>query len=150
MRIVIASDSHGNNKILERIAMHELKEDNNALFYLAGDSQSKENDIAPFISVRGNTDFYPFKPYLIIKLKKHNIIIIHSKSDININTLMKENNCDIVVSGHTHMYEYNTIGDTTYLNPGSIDSPRDGIRGYFVIIEDECGELNIDFVKLIG
>jgi hypothetical protein len=52
-----------------------------------------------------------------------------------------EKGYDIVMFGHTHVEHLETIGPTTYLNPGSLAYPRESRDGTFVLMEfDQHGK----------
>ena len=58
MKILLVSDSHGDDESLRKIA----NKHNNCDYYIhLGDSQSSPDLIRPFVSVRGNCDYYSSK-----------------------------------------------------------------------------------------
>ena len=64
MKIVVVSDSHRNQNVLYRIV--DMNKDAD-LFLHVGDSELTEDEISPFVSVKGNCDRdYRFKTSLEI------------------------------------------------------------------------------------
>ena len=57
MKILLVSDSHGHEQILKDLYRQYPKMD---LYLHAGDSALDISSIYPYISVRGNCDYYPF------------------------------------------------------------------------------------------
>ena len=63
MKIVVASDNHGDLEVLKRIV---LANQDASLFLHLGDSQMFDYEISPFIGVKGNCDYgkdYPMELY---------------------------------------------------------------------------------------
>ncbi len=52
----------------------------------------------------------------------------------------------LIVCGHSHFHEAKHIGDTLFVNPGSIALPRDGSGGTFAIVTYEDGAFDVEFV----
>ena len=132
LRIIVASDSHGHHELLERIVAFEREKasvDNKSLLFLhAGDSQARyQDEIEDWLSVKGNMDSASFLPfYRIITLPKHKIFITHGHlySNSSISSIMKENACDICITGHTHVPSIQNRNGIYFLNPGSVARPR--------------------------
>lgn len=56
MRILLVSDTHGNN---DAVALLAKKYPDMDIYLHLGDSESDEYSLMPFRSVMGNRDFYP-------------------------------------------------------------------------------------------
>ena len=144
MKILLVSDSHGNNEALNML----LKQYPNMDLYLhAGDSEQDEFSIKPFISVRGNCDhYYDFPNYLVIPSPFGNIYVQHtpyvSKSVIN------EHNAKIVIHGHTHVRRNETKNGILFINPGAISYARDKFNGSYAIIEIDSKNVEVNFYTL--
>lgn len=68
IKIIIASDSHGDTHLLQQIANANPKVD----WYLhAGDSEDTADAIFPFISVKGNCDYLINDKERIIKVNDY-------------------------------------------------------------------------------
>ena len=145
MKFLVVSDSHGNNQALEQLALIYPNMD---LYLHLGDSESDEFSIKPFISVKGNCDFYPnFQNYLIISTPLGNIFASHepyvSKAEL------KKKEIRFFLHGHTHKRKFETIDNITYLNPGSISFSRDGFDLSYMILEINNKEFEVVF-KCLG
>ena len=144
MKILLASDSHGDYQALDQLA---AKYPNIDLYLHAGDSEQDEFSIKPFISVRGNCDhYYDFPNCLIIPSPFGNIYVQHtpyvSKSVIN------EHNAKIVIHGHTHVRRNETKNGILFINPGAISYARDKFNGSYAIIEIDSKNVEVKFYTL--
>ena len=134
MKILLVSDTHGHDEIYQELYRIYPKMD---LYLDAGDSQVDQESIYPFISIRGNCDYYPFddryrvytpQGYLLMKHKPH-----FSKEEI-------ENN-RFLVHGHTHMVDVYTKNGHTFICPGSTHLSRDISDGSYIFLnieDDKC------------
>lgn len=128
LNIVLVSDNHLDHKVLKKIVKDNQKTD---LFLHCGDSQMNAAQLAPFISVKGNNDNEPYPKSLIIDLNEHfKILLIHGDNINyyaplqNLVYLAKQNDCNIIAYGHTHIpFEHNE-DKILILNPGSTTLPR--------------------------
>ncbi len=148
MKIIVVSDSHGDVDILKDI----VKKNPNADIYLhLGDSCVEEPYINPFVSVKGNCDYFSSYPeYRIIKTKRCNIYANHGhlRSYVD-NSFLKSKDCKIYLFGHTHCHFIKQDGEYLYLNPGSTSRPRDGTNGTYMIMNIDENEIEIT-IKEIG
>lgn len=134
MKICIVSDSHGDRDILQKI--YNLNSNCDIYLHL-GDSQLDSNWLLPFISVKGNCDYFSDYPdFKIISTPFGNIYAehghLHNHCTID---FLKSKNCQIYLYGHTHIHKIVQIGDYYFFNPGSVSSPRDGTCGTYLILE---------------
>jgi putative phosphoesterase len=149
MKIVVASDSHRDTEILDKIASLT-----NADVYLhAGDSALPAELIRPFISVRGNCDSYPYEISRFIECGDLKIYITHghlfSKKRIVKNA--KANGCHIAIFGHTHVPEIEEVEGIYLINPGSVSFPRGSkVKTYIEINYHDLSDLNIKIVEIKG
>ncbi len=101
MKIVVVSDSHRQQELLEEIVI-STKAD----YYLhAGDSCLPAVLLEPFISVRGNCDFYSYPLELVVNYSDVKIFLHHGHL-YSIRQMVKkaqQNDCKIVIYGHTHI-----------------------------------------------
>lgn len=128
MKILIVSDSHGNDEILREL----YKMYPNMDYYLhAGDSQSSLMAIYPFDSVLGNCDFYDFDLVRKISTPKGYLLMRHypkySKEEIK--------DVKFFIHGHTHVARVKKENELYVICPGSVSLPRDGTNGTYMIIE---------------
>ena len=144
-RLIIASDSHKHSDKLSLINMYEDDNDIKDITYiLVGDSEDEEDNIRPFISVRGNMDFYPYPIKLELVIYNHRILIYHGHIRCN------NNNCDVVIQGHTHVFKNEMIDKVLYLNPGSVTYPRrDSNSGFLEVDFYPDGKINVNYVTML-
>lgn len=143
MRILIISDSHGNNEPIDELIRVQ---DNIDLYIHAGDAECQEFEIYPFRTVKGNCDFYfDMQEQIIIPSPFGNILVRH-KPDLKPEKL-KELEIKTYVYGHTHVKECVKRNGICYLNPGAISYPRDEQSSY-VILEDNEKEMFATFFDL--
>ena len=154
MKILIVSDSHGNDYYIALALDREWPID--AMFHL-GDVQEDEDEFAlilagenvPLFMVRGNCDFdSSIAMDRIVELEGHRILMTHGHTHAvsygtdELAETALQNNCGIVVYGHTHQPR---IDDSTpgllILNPGSVAFPRQrGRKKSYMILELERGK----------
>lgn len=141
MKILLVSDSHGNDQILQDLYRQYPKMD---LYLHAGDSSLDIEMIWPFISVKGNCDYYPFDDkyrlytpigYLLMKHKP-----FFTADEI------KDNK--ILIHGHTHKAYVKEEHGHILICPGSINLPRDGTEGTYVVLDITTNLLTITIYEI--
>lgn len=148
MKIIVVSDSHGDVEILKEI----VRINPNADIYLhLGDSCVEENYLGPFVSVKGNCDYFSSYPeYRIIRTSRCNIYANHGHLHTYVNNaFLKSKDCKIYLFGHTHCHYINQDGEYLYLNPGSVSRPRDNTNGTYMILNINKDEIEVE-IKEIG
>jgi len=126
MVIGIISDTHG---LLRPEACKRLAGVDHIIH--AGDIGRPEvieglREIAPTTAIRGNIDTgqwakaYPHTARL--KLGGHSIYVLHNLKDLDLDPAAA--GIDVVVSGHSHRPNIETVGGVLYLNPGSAGPRR--------------------------
>lgn len=122
--ILVISDYHGREqKVLDLIDRYVPN-----YVLCCGDGQSKEefyldNNI---ISVGGNCDVANLDLVKIVEIEGYRILMTHGHMyQIYLNVdrlyyLAKENNCNLVLYGHTHIQKLEEYDGITFLNPGAI------------------------------
>ena len=144
MKILLVSDSHGDYAALDQLA---VKYPNMDLYLHAGDSEQDEWSLKPFISVRGNCDYYyDFPNFLVIPSPIGNIYVQHTPYISN--SVINEHNAKIVIHGHTHRRRNEIINGIVFINPGAISYARDKYDGSYAIIKIEENELEVQFYIL--
>lgn len=130
MKIIVASDSHYQNDILDKLIEHYPDA---ALYLHCGDLEDDPAYFPKWIFVRGNNDYYgDFKDERIIRVGQHKILMLHSHRcsfmhrEEQMVAMAYENECDIVLYGHTHVPKMTWKNGVFLMNPGSTRSPRDG------------------------
>ena len=145
VKLLLVSDSHGREEgILRAIAQEEPSD---AAFHL-GDSQEPAGTIEPLFScpcyiIAGNCDYY-FNQYpreKVVEIGGHRIFLTHGNSYMASSSYdflaetARDNACDIVFFGHTHVPACEYMDGVWILNPGSISYPRQQgrERSYMVV-----------------
>ena len=135
--IVVVSDTHRSTGFIETLVNRHP----NAKAYLhAGDSELQAFELEPFLSVKGNCDYYITNPIRLIDIKGIKILMFHGdKFFLDLDMLVNYgNNYDakIVIHGHTHIPYYNCVDGVHILCPGSIAYPRVSKATYALISID--------------
>ena len=143
MKILVVSDSHHHDEILKELVKLYPNMD---LYLHAGDSESDSYSLYPFVSIRGNCDYFSFDEKRLFKTEFGNILIKHFPY------LYKNEKDDlfIFIHGHTHHYEVHKEDNYTILNPGSIAFPRDNSHGTYAIISLEKDKKYIDVIDIFS
>ncbi|MHA6259386.1 metallophosphoesterase [Sporosarcina sp. CAU 1771] len=161
MKIVVMSDSHDDVGTVE--AVSSLQGD--ATFH-CGDSELEFEH--PFLShmhkVRGNCDFDSSYPnHVIVSIGGKTIFMVHghehnvNQSLLSLHYAALENNADIVLFGHTHLYGASMIEGVLFVNPGSTMQPRGGKHPTYAVIEwdktirvtfNNMEHKQVDFIEL--
>ena len=151
MKILIVSDTHGQEKNLEEVLEKESLID--ALIHL-GDLEGGEDFINTHVScpaylVSGNNDIFCSLPRdREITLGNSKVLLTHGHYyyvSLGVEELRRQaasRDYQVVMFGHTHKPYFETKDGVTILNPGSLSYPRqEGRRPSYMIMEiDEKGE----------
>ncbi len=145
-KIIILSDTHGNLQDLRKTTPLLQEAD---LILFAGDGY---NDFNLFPSeiykktklVAGNCDFFGDKE-IIFKVEGKNILLCHGdryrvkQGLLQLSLHAKENNCDVVIYGHTHEARIDESDGILFINPGTLQrySPKKSFC-YLVISENKA------------
>lgn len=155
MRILIASDTHGNDLTLERA----IKECGHLdLLIHAGDVNQSEDYIraiaeCPVQMIRGNNDFFTQLPAeKEFTVGEYKIFLTHGHAycvNAGYETIRREaraREADIVIFGHTHRPLIEEKQDLIVLNPGSLSYPRQegGKHTYILMTLDEKGKASFE------
>jgi putative phosphoesterase len=126
MKIILVSDTHGHDELLEKVALIESRSD---IFLHAGDSNS--SNIFPFQVVKGNCDvgidypsiIYIDTPYGKLKLMHgHQFMQFHSFNAQRVKESIEKENVKILVYGHTHIQKVLEIEGYYLINPGALNN----------------------------
>ena len=166
-KILIVSDSHGKSKNVKQ-AIGKEKPD--MLIHL-GDIEDDPSDVRacldkdslhPAVFIQGNCDRYrsggngdELKKVSVFKLNGHVFYCTHGHREgvnygfENLYYSARENECDIVLFGHTHMPFDEDFDGVRVMNPGSISLPRGGNRkSYMVMTFEEDGSYEVELKYL--
>jgi len=144
MKILIVSDSHGNNEALDKLVSLYPKMD---IYLHAGDSESDEYSIRPFDSVKGNCDYFTTAPERRIIDTPLGALLIQHHPVIQ-NSLIQEYKIKFFVFGHTHRRKNIVENGIQLLNPGSISFSRDGYDQSYLILNITDKEYTVEFKEL--
>lgn len=166
LKIVIMSDSHGNNGIVREVLEMEKPD----MLIHCGDVERDWSEIekaagsprTPVIFAVGNCDnsweinkMTNVKPKAIYKLRGHQFLVTHghrygvSYGLETINLLAQENQCDIVCFGHTHTVTNVEYDGIHFLNPGSISRPRGATgKSYMIMRMEDDGTYTVELKEI--
>ncbi len=131
MKILLVSDTHGNNLVLDLLVKRHPNMD---LYIHCGDSESDEYSIMPFRSVRGNCDYFgDFLEYLVIPTPYGNMVVAH-KPTIS-SEILRDNQAKIFAYGHTHKRDFRLENGIYSINPGAISFARDKYDYSYAILD---------------
>lgn len=154
IKVVIISDSHGN---LDNVRKIMEKEQNVHQVIHLGDLIGQEMQLKEICGceisfVKGNCDYYADNPVSdVLEIGANRIFITHGHHygvNFGIDRLCyaaKENQCNIVMYGHTHVPENSVYGGIIVVNPGSVSQPRQlNHKPTYAVMEiDEQGKADI-------
>lgn len=147
MLVGVISDTHG----LIRPEVEEALEGCEVIFH-AGDINSQEvldalNEIAPVKVVRGNNDkeWAVNIPYVrSFEYGGIKVCMSHKKKDLPEDLLTY----DLVVTGHTHVYNESRQGHTLFLNPGSCGPRRRDKQITMAVLEITNRDIKVKRIEI--
>lgn len=175
MKIGILSDTHGSLKYFKK-AMDYFKDcdyiihGGDVLYHgprnpLPEDYNPKE--LAEFINTldnifitKGNCDSdvdqmvinHEFQsPYMTLSFGPFNIFVCHGYRDSmeNLIALAKSLNCNVFISGHTHLKILENNDSFIQINPGSTSLPKDSCRSICTLEDHNAKLINLDTLEVI-
>ncbi len=148
VKIILVSDNHGDAAPLDFV---RYKYRDAQYFIHCGDAELPTWMLGGFSIVQGNNDGYKqFPDRLIMPVGEHQIYICHGHRDMffgHVDMLAekaKENKCDIVFFGHTHIPFDAEIDGIRLVNPGSIWHNRDGSKPSYCIVTLNGKEIKVE------
>ncbi|WP_125607671.1 metallophosphoesterase [Lapidilactobacillus bayanensis] len=157
MKLVVVSDSHGDEQILQVIVDH-YQGQVDALIH-CGDSELSWDDPLRqhFQIVQGNMDFDQNFPLTVTtEIAGQKILVVHGhRYGVNFGLeqlalLAQEQQADLVFYGHTHQLACAMNQQRLFLNPGSISQPRGrfvSLRGTYAVVEVNGAEINVQYYQ---
>ena len=124
-------------------------------YYLhCGDSQFSPDEIRPFISIKGNNDwYYDYPRQLILEIGGHRILMIHGNGYTyqmdQFARKARSEHADVVFFGHTHSFMDKVFSGIHFINPGSTFYNRDLTSPCYarVYINDD-GSIRVERIDL--
>ena len=145
MKIVIVSDSHGNNKALDEIALIHQDAD---LFLHAGDSEADEYSIMPFESVKGNCDYCNDAPMRKIIDTPYGKLLMQHYPTMPYD-IINQYHIKIFVHGHTHVRKKMLQNGLLILNPGGLSYARDKYDMSYMVLYIDNKHVKVEFKSLL-
>jgi len=124
--LMVVSDNHRDVNLLTELAMlHPDYE-----YYLhCGDSEMSEEEMRPFVSVKGNNDYLPLPKQRVIHTESGTILMVHGHLSLGATSLARQAQAlgaNLVLVGHTHAPSHQVIDGVQIINPGALSHPRGG------------------------
>lgn len=152
-KIVVISDNHGDDRMLEYVRDMEPHAD----YYVhCGDSEAYYKEmLTGYICVKGNNDWaldLPQEAKLIVE--DIPILITHGQHfnffnrELAMNDILTKNQCQVLLCGHTHIPLFQQDGSYYYINPGSTSLPRAGSDRSYAVVTIDHGEIQCEFKKI--
>lgn len=143
--IVITSDIHGDYSTFNLVKLKEYYE---SYYWDLGDSEMTDEELWPFLSVKGNCDRFPFPLHEIIKVDDEVFYLSHHPlSEKEMLKLHEKEGVSVFLHGHLHVREERKLDGFLVLSPGSLSFPRDGQAGYLKLTVDKTLK-NIEFIDI--
>ena len=159
MKILIVSDTHGQNHTMYKVIEKESPFD---MFIHCGDIEGEQDRLrrklnCRFLVVAGNNDYDPDMDRVIVTdIGNYTALITHGhryslySGYDPLYYLAAENHADFVFFGHTHVPVIHEEGPVTLINPGSLTYPRQhGRQSSYIVGKIEDGkkpEFEIRFI----
>lgn len=142
MQLLIMSDTHGDADIIQTVKNYYPNVDK---VIHCGDSElSYEHPYLQGVErVRGNCDYFEdqFPDDITFDIGKDRVYIAHGHhfkvktTLIPLSYRVEEVGATICCFGHSHLLGAEKIGDTLFLNPGSLKKPRGRKEKSFILLE---------------
>lgn len=150
IKIAVMSDNHGDDSQINDF----LNFERNANYYVhCGDSETwNANLLRPFYAVKGNNDWaLDLKNTIVFEAGGHRILVTHGhrlgyfNREYILSDMAKENQCDIVFCGHTHMPMNCVVEGVHIINPGSTRLPRGGSANLYCVCFLDGADVKVEF-----
>ena len=115
-------------------------------------SEDFQSNLYPYLSVKGNNDYYIENLYRIVKIENHSIYMVHGHrnflSDDVMSACAKNNGCDIYVHGHIHRPYYKYYNGVHIMCPGSLRYPRSTKGETYIIMSIDENKVDVEIKSL--
>ncbi len=124
--LMVVSDNHRDRDIIHELAdLHPDYE-----YYLhCGDSELTEEEMRPFVSVKGNNDYLPLPKQRLIQTESGGILMVHGHLSLGATSLARQAKslgANLILVGHTHAPSHQVIEGIQIINPAALSHPRGG------------------------
>lgn len=147
LKLIVVSDNHGKVEPLEEILLRHQDAD---VFVHCGDSELPVDYLRGYACVRGNNDFYYDLPDMkILELEGHRVMIVHGHQHLYLGQLdiltskAHRQGCDLVLFGHTHIFQDEEREGVRLVNPGALSRNRDGTPACYAMIEIQGDQITV-------
>ena len=152
-KILVVSDTHGNKEEFKSLVNSDSFDYVLFLGDLLGDVQGL--GLTNLNCVRGNWDL-DFKTPVEAFLEVENVKIMFThghkygvKAGVGgLIKAAKQENCDFVCYGHTHVQKYEKVDNIGILNPGAFSNFKGGKRTY-AILEVDNKKINVNMLNYL-
>lgn len=151
-KIVVMSDSHGFHEMIDEVKNRETDGD---IYVHCGDSEAPTEMMRHWRTVKGNNDWFSdFNDKIIFQVEDLKFLVMHghrfgySDRESRMIYALQENECDVLLSGHTHMPMYKDVDGYVLINPGSTTLPRGGSPRSYCVIYVDGDQLSVKFKDL--
>ena len=148
MYLVVISDSHGRNEVFAQL--REMYPTASGYLH-CGDSECPAAELDGFVSIQGNNDlYYDYPKQVILNFDGIRVLLIHGHQYPMYSVTekliykAKEENCQLVLYGHTHAFKVTRFENIVLVNPGSIYYNRDGSEPSYAIVTIEKGTIAVE------
>ena len=158
MKILVVSDTHKNFAMLKKA--FDAVPDADIVVHL-GDGESEfsllrsTNPSRNMIFIGGNCDKELHRPWQSIDACGQKIFCVHGhnhdvhKGVKDLVDAAKHYGCTVALYGHTHIRRTDIVDGIYVMNPGSLDSPRDGSpKSFGVLTVDESGSVEMEIREI--
>lgn len=148
-KIVVMSDNHGYLDFIDKIRKLEPDGD---VYVHCGDSEGTEDRLKGWVAVRGNNDWMArLDDEKVFELEGLGFLVTHghrygyfNREKMMLDDLLRHG-CDVLLSGHTHVPQYECVDGFYLINPGSTTLPRMGSNRSYCVIYAENGKIEVEF-----
>jgi putative phosphoesterase len=152
MKVLVVSDSHGSIEILKELKSR-YEQEVDAMFHCGDSELPADSEVMKgYIAVRGNCDIdHRYPNDIVEEIEGKRIFMTHGhRYDVKASLAKliqkaKANRADFVFFGHSHYAVAEMIGQTLFLNPGSILLPRGRKEKTYAIVELDGEEPVVHF-----
>lgn len=155
MKYLVVSDNHGDRSVIERL-FARYKNEVDEIFH-CGDSELPSNDSLwqGVHIVTGNCDYdRGYAASLTVETPLDRVLVTHGHLyDVRfglyrLSLKALEEKANLVFFGHTHVIGCEKVGNTLFLNPGSISQPRGTIQEKsYCIVESTAEDWTIQYYR---